>query len=276
MAGRDEARPARTSRVVDFHNHMMPGVDDGAVDAAESREGLERLRDEGVRALITTPHVDASLVLRPDLWEPRMSQMDAAWSGLRAVAAALEPVMPVWRGAEIRLDVPDPDLSDSRLRLAGGAFVLVEFPYFAVPPRSDRTLGWLCGQGWVPVIAHPERYAGVRGDDALIASWREAGAYLQVTTGSLLGRYGGEARELALHLIGRGWVDYLCSDYHARGRPQVAACRTLLDELGAGAQADLLMSVNPSRLLEGDAPLAVPPFPIRRGLWSRLSAALRR
>jgi protein-tyrosine phosphatase len=168
--------------------------------------------------------------------------------------------MRVHRGAELRLDVPDPDLSDERLRLAGGRFVLVEFPYFIVPPRSARVLGWLLDQGWQPVLAHPERYSGVDGDLAAVAEWREAGAYLQVNGGSLLGRYGVAARRLAVGMLARGWVDYVCSDYHARGGPRVTSYGAWLERHGGPETAMRLLSDNPARLLSGELPLPVAPL----------------
>ena len=57
-----------------------------------------------------------------------------------------------------RLDVPDPDLSDPRVRIAGGPLVLVEFPSMQLPPNCEWALHTLRQQGWRPIIAHPERY----------------------------------------------------------------------------------------------------------------------
>lgn len=243
--------------LVDLHNHVIPGVDDGAQDAAESRQALAALSAEGVTALIATPHVELSLAGRQDL-SVRLAEIDLAWTVLEECATGSG--IAVQRGAEVRLDDADPDLSDSRLRMAGGRFVLVEFPYFTVPPRSARVLAALVDAGWLPIVAHPERYSGLDPDLAIVAAWRDSGALLQVNGGSFLGRYGTAASRAATALLGAGMIDYVASDYHARGSPRIREFRDHLETHGGRKQSELLTRTNPRRLLRDERPLAVPPL----------------
>lgn len=260
---------------VDFHSHLIPGVDDGARNGDESRAALEAMRSAGVGAVVTTPHVSGSIVLRPDQFETRMRELDNGWAELVRVRDETVPELDVRRGAEVKLDVPDPDFTDPRLRLAGGRFVLVEFPYFTVPPRSTRVIVAIRERGWIPVIAHPERYRDIESDTALVEEWRAVGAYLQVNGPSLTGRYGPAARSAATLLLERGWIDYLSSDYHARGETGIVEYRAMLAQIGADAQAELLMRTNPARLLNDEPPWPVPPLHARRGLWERIAAVFR-
>lgn len=261
MSGRAEA-------MIDFHNHVIPGVDDGAADAAQSLRALQAFHEQGVRTVVATPHVSGALTRDPAALAARLAELDAGWAQLRETAAGV-PGLQVLRGAEVMLDTPAPDLSEPRLRLNGTRFVLVEFPYMTVPPNAMQALFELGIRGWSPVLAHPERYAGGNGLEA-VEEWRRVGALLQVNGASLLGRYGDEAQRSAWALLERGWVDYLSSDYHARGRCPVAESRAHLEERGAGEQARLLMDENPRRMLAGDAPLPVPPVTPRRPLWRRV------
>lgn len=256
--------------MIDFHNHLIPGVDDGATDLAQSRAALEAFRTQGAEAVICTPHFRASVVARPAELEEFFARLDPAWEGFRAMAAAEFAGVRVERGVEVMLDTPSPDLSDPRLRLAGTRFALVEFPYMSVPPNADRVLFELRLAGWVPVIAHPERYGNLDQGLAPAAEWRRIGARLQVNCGSVTGAYGEAARTLAWGLLRGGHADYLSSDYHARGEPLSAPCRAALEEAGGGEQARLLMDENPRRLLAGQDPLPVPPLEQRRSLVSRL------
>ncbi|MBI1808979.1 MAG: hypothetical protein HYR75_03715, partial [Gemmatimonadetes bacterium] len=125
-------------RRTDFHSHLMPGVDDGARDESFSAAALERFRGEGVGRVVTTPHFMGSLTLVAEALATRLAELDAGWASLQRVAAgegaAHGGALTVARGAEVMLDIPDPDLSDERLRLAGGPFVLVEFPGLQLPP----------------------------------------------------------------------------------------------------------------------------------------------
>jgi protein-tyrosine phosphatase len=255
--------------MIDFHNHLIPGVDDGASDADQTRAALEAFRAQGVDRVIATPHVSGETTLRPAELAEALGKLDRGWAQAQAVAAGF-PDMQLMRGAEVMLDTPEPDLSDPRLRLAGTSFVLVEFPFMVVPPNGPRALFDLKMAGWTPVLAHPERYGNAMESLEDASEWRRVGALLQVNCGSVLGRYGDRAQKLAWGLLKAGWVDYLSSDYHARGTLPVAECRAELERRGAARQAVLLTETNPARLLSGQAPLPVPPIDAPRPLWRRV------
>jgi protein-tyrosine phosphatase len=255
--------------VIDVHTHVLPGVDDGATDLVQALAALASSGAAGVRAIVATPHVDGSTTRVPRERAARLEELDRGWQALSRAAASVSTAV-LHRGAEVMLDVPDPDLSDPRLRLAGTACVLVEFPFMAVPLDAAGALRQLVARGWRPLLAHPERYTeAARGvEDA--ASWVGAGAHLQLNAGSLLGRYGPRARRLGWALLGRGLASVVASDHHARGPVGLAACRAALEQAGASEQASLLFDVNPSRLLADESPLAVPPLRGREPLLRRL------
>ncbi|MDP2479060.1 MAG: CpsB/CapC family capsule biosynthesis tyrosine phosphatase [Candidatus Palauibacterales bacterium] len=269
---------------IDLHSHLIPAVDDGARNAFDARDGLAVLASDGVRRVVATPHVQASILADPAARARRMTELDMGWRLLRNVRDELPEDAPVLeRGIELLLDAPEPDLSDPRLRLAGGSAVLVEFPFLRIPMYAERQLAGLIEAGWTPVVAHVERYAELGRSLAQIARWREMGAVLQVNAGSLLGRYGARPRRRARHLLASGWTSLLASDYHARGGPPaLREARGLLlrqtraaeegggEDGGTGVRGAtrLLMGENPRRLLEGRRVLPVPPL-ARRAAWRR-------
>jgi protein-tyrosine phosphatase len=255
--------------MIDFHNHLIPGVDDGAADAEQTREAVETFLSQGVDRVVCTPHVSGEATRRPAEMAELMERLDAGWLQAQEVAKDF-PGMTLMRGAEIMLDTPDPDVSDPRVRLAGTRFVLVEFPFMAVPPHGPRALFQLKMAGWAPVVAHPERYHNAADDFSDAEEWRRVGALLQVNSGSLLGRYGPKAQSLAWGLLERGWADYLSTDWHARGRCPAQEARRALADRGAEEQAVLLTETNPERLLASQAPLPVPPVQTAAPLWRRL------
>lgn len=254
--------------MIDFHNPLAPGVDDGAADLEEARVALAGLSGQGVHTIITTPHLQGSLA--GERLQARLGELDEGWERLRALAAAEFPALRVERGAEVMLDILAPDLSDPRTRLADTRFVLVEFAHMAVPRNADQPLFQIKSSGWAPVLAHPERYSGLGSALDQVEHWRRMGTHLQVNAGSLLGRYGPRAREVAWRLVELGWADYLCSDYHARGRLSLVAAREALVARGGERQAELLLETNSARLLAGDPPLEVPPLPRPRSVLQRI------
>lgn len=256
----------------DLHSHLVPGVDDGAPSVEDALEGVGRMVDAGFERIVTTPHLDGSLTRQPDAFASRMERMDRAWKGVRDAVSEAHPELDFRRGHEVMLDQPDVDLSDERVRLAGTSFVLVEWPGLQVPPQTSRVLSRIRFGGLRPVVAHPERYRGLDRELRIVDEWRGAEAFLQVSYGSLVGRYGDRARRNAFRLLNRGWADYLSTDFH--GRPHLElyvreARRALLEE-GGEEQFALLARENPARLLRDQEPLPVPELGLDRSFWQRL------
>ena len=258
--------------LTDLHNHLVPGVDDGARNLDESRDSLHRLRALGVHTVVTTPHLDGSLTRDPVILEARLSEVDRAWESLRGMAEAEFPDLELFRGHEVMLDIPDPDLSDPRIHLADSDFVLVEWPGLQVPPSTLPVLDMLIRSGLRPIIAHPERYRGLDRETNLPGEWRSRGALLQVNFGSLVGRYGDLPLKRAVTLLERGWVDVMASDFHGRNHlsPSLKEAEEALSEWGGGDRFDLLAGVNPGRILRGQDPFPVFPLIVNRGVWQRL------
>lgn len=246
--------------MLDFHNHLMPGVDDGAATLEESRLGLAAFRAERVVDVITTPHLRASMIDHPHELDPFLAAMEEAWSALKGLATEEFPEMSLERGMEVMLDIPAPDLSDPRVRLGGTSFVLIEFPFMSIPPHSVPALRNVVERGWVPVVAHPERYRNMTANHDLVEHWRDAGARIQVNSGSLVGQYGAAARTIAWELLRRGCVDYMSSDYHSRGKLLVTDAAAALEKRGGSLQLHTLMTENPERLVRNEMPIPVEPL----------------
>jgi protein-tyrosine phosphatase len=206
-----------------------------------------------------------------------MEEIDRGWSILRDGAGGQFPDLELRLGFEVMVDIPDPDLSDPKLRLGGTGFVLVEWPHLKVPPGTPAVLERLRDGGLRPIIAHPERYTGYDRDLSLVGIWREMGILLQMNFGALLGRYGEDPRVRASLLLERGWVDLLSTDFH--GRPHlplsVAEVREVFLRSEAEEQFRLLTTENPGRIMDDLPPLPVPPILRRKGWREKLREAFR-
>lgn len=256
---------------VDIHSHLVPGVDDGARTLEDSLESIGRMVDLGVRAIVTTPHFNASLLGGP-MGVARIEEVEAAFSELSEAVRKQYPDVWLARGFEIMMDDPDPDLSDPRLRMAGTDFVLIEWPSMQVPPGTESAVRRLVSRGWHPIVAHPERYRAPQAMVPLAQSWKNAGAFLQVNIGSLVGRYGARAERRAWELLQAGKADYLASDHH--GRPhielQLDEVVAKLEERGADEQVKTLLRSNPRRIIDGLEPLPVRPVEADTGWRAKI------
>jgi tyrosine-protein phosphatase YwqE len=257
---------------VDFHSHLMPGVDDGAQTLEDALDGVERMMAAGVGRIVTTPHFSGGLTRNPEALAARLRELDGAWTLLSDAVRGRWPDLVLGRGAEVRLDDPAVDLEDARLRLDGGTTVLVEWPGFRVPPRSAEMISALVESGVRPVIAHPERY-GTRGSDLeLMDSWKGAGALLQVNQGSFVGRYGKQVQRAAELVLESGMVDCICTDFHARPHYELSLPKAR-DRFRRAGQEDAfihLAGTNPARILDGEDPIPLSPISLDVSAWRRV------
>jgi protein-tyrosine phosphatase len=255
--------------MLDFHSHLMPGVDDGAANVDESRAGLNAMVADGITGIITTPHIGASLIER-GMADQYLEKIAAGWATLQSLVAAEFPKLKIARGFEVMLDVPHPKLDNPVFRLAETPFVLVEFPFMNIPPNSTHPLRELRDAGWMPILAHPERYVNVEQQLGLVEHWRDAGAFLQINAGSIVGNYGSRAKKVAWTILEAGHADYMCSDYHSRGKCSVAAAFAALREKGMDMQADSLIW-NAKRVIRGERPMQLEPFTGKKGrAWKKV------
>jgi protein-tyrosine phosphatase len=251
--------------LADFHNHLLPGVDDGARTLAESIAHLRTLRSEGVTRLAVSPHLSGRLVHEAGAFHERLALLEAAFEALRASCAGRDDVPDLIFGQEVLL--PDAEMaalvcSEPRVGIRGTSYVLIEFG-FDLPEQPLAIVRAVLAAGRQPIVGHPERYR--RNGEIVgieeIRSWKREGAILQINGGSVLGDYGEAIEGLAWQLLAEGLADVIALDHHGDSRPvspgQVAQT---LAARGAIEQARLLLSENPQRILSGRPTVSVPPW----------------
>jgi protein-tyrosine phosphatase len=231
--------------------------------------------EQGITHVIATPHLRASNTKLPADFQRKLGEIDARWCELVNAATERIPKMKLDRGVELALDDPDPVVADPRLRLAGTGFVLVEFPWFTIPPNSTHPFERLRAGGYTPIVAHPERYENVDEKLDVLRDWKLQGALLQLNAGSLVGAYGPTIEGRAWQVLEAGLADYLCSDYHARGICLIRAGRERIAARDQNFPVKTLSGRNGERLLDGLPPVPVPPLREKKSRWTRLKRAIR-
>jgi protein-tyrosine phosphatase len=259
--------------LLDFHNHLIPGVDDGSQSIETSVEALTVMSAQGIADVITTPHFQASLLHRPEAAQMYLDHVQDQWQLLLRTARENFPRVTLYRGFEILLDAPTVDLADERLRLAGSRFVLVEFPFISIPPHSADALFNIKIQECEPIVAHPERYADVQKDPLLVKEWLRVGAHLQANAGSFIGQYGRAAEKTVWKLLELGLLSYVCSDFHAFGACHTEPAFKAIEQRYGPEVPRLLFSENPLKILKSEIPLPVQPPP-RKGIVNQLRSRL--
>lgn len=234
----------------DIHCHMMPAVDDGA-DSLEAACAMARAAaEDGVRAVILTPHCSvpgARFHLLPEQILDRTAQFQAE---------LIERNIPldILPGAEV-LATPDfPSLfaRGEYLTLNRSRYFLVEFVFEEDPAFTLYIVETIANAGLIPVIAHPERYRFVHRAPDLVQDWRRLGALLQVNKGSLSGRFGEDARYTATRLLTGRRASLIASDAHgvSQRTPMLFHCKKAVEKLCGTAYAKELFVRMPARILD--------------------------
>jgi protein-tyrosine phosphatase len=248
-----EERIAVHTELVDLHNHILYGVDDGAADLDESLEIARQFVSEGVTRVAATPHYNAD---NP----PERRGADA--NTVRSKIAELQPALDnagiplsVLPGNELYLTAASPDLlaAGTVCFLGGGTSALVELSLFSAerPLYLDDLIFRLQLGGYQLVLAHPERYGFVAREVSALDTLTSGGLLLQLTAPGLLGDYGGGVRRTAERLLRRGSYSVAASDRHHPGTNRsLAALHERITRLTDGDTADLLLCENPARVLE--------------------------
>lgn len=198
--------------MIDLHTHILPSVDDGPADIEESirivRDGME----DGVSAFVLTPHVKDE-----GDWE-RLDLIRQAFISLKDECAARGIGARLIIGAEFLLtpSLPERLKKNSTLTINGaGRHVLIELPFHQFPIYAEDRVFQLLIDGFIPVIAHPERYTYLNKKWDVFKKWAESGVMFQVNTGSLNGKYGIIVKWRAKSLLKNGLVNFLGSDIHS-------------------------------------------------------------
>jgi tyrosine-protein phosphatase YwqE len=206
--------------MTDLHTHLLPGVDDGVETLEESLETLAFLQSVGVERIFLTPHVMADLQSNtPEALQARYREL------LKDSPSGLELRL----AAEYMLDAGFISLMEKDLLAMPNRHVLVETSYLSPPPNLMNLLYDLTIAGYIPIIAHPERYLYMR-ETADYRKLKDKGYKLQLNLFSLAGTYGIQAGRNAVSLLKLGLYDHVGSDIH-----QLEAYRESLSHLSPSA-----------------------------------------
>lgn len=254
--------------IVDLHNHLLPGVDDGAKSMDESIRHLRLLFDDGVRKLAVSPHLFGWLTEESGGLDARMDRLEEVFLELESTAAHHGDVPELFFSQEILCPTPEiarAVFASERPGVRDSSYALVEFG-FDLACDGAAVVGAVLACGKRMIVSHPERYRRNRNPVSVeeIASWKRAGAALQINGGSLLGDYGDPIRRTAWRLLRDGMADIISTDHHADHRPvSPADVARAIAAQGGKEQARLLMAENTRRILEDRDLVTVPPLPDR-------------
>lgn len=229
--------------MIDLHCHILPQMDDGAHDLDEALHMAHLAVRSGVTDIVVTPHC----------MDGGAQPMAENVAMLQEVLQEIHIPLRLYPGMEI---FATPDTArllqqGSLLTLNGSRYPLVEFDFVSDGEQETQILQSILQAGYIPLVAHPERYEYTQQDPQLLNLWVSMGCLLQVNKGSVLGRFGERTRQLALAMVDRGFATVVASDAHAaRMRtPYLYDTKTFLERHFTPIAAEVLLRDNPWRIL---------------------------
>jgi len=234
-------------KFADMHIHGLFGVDDGP----KTEQGMHKLiaaaYKDGTRVMCLTPHY------HPGYFGENRKKSEQAFAMLQAVAAERYPGLKLYLGNEVRYSPAAIEwLASGACRTLNGTdCVLVDFYQSENQKTIVRVLENLLNSGYIPVLAHAERYDNLSA--GALRDLSRNGVWIQLDVQSLFGGYGMRARFRSKRMLKAGLVDIVSSDAHDLGKrsPGLRKGYEYVAQKYAHEYADAIFYKNAVRLLQG-------------------------
>ena len=257
--------------MIDIHTHILPNIDDGSSHEDITSYYLDRLNEAGIEGVVFTPHyyrgifhnTKDKILLKYDKVLEMIKKKGYKFNTYCSAEVYL-------MGSEVMTDI-----QDNAFMINGSRYVLVENSLFGFSFDMYENLYKLSRLGFKPILAHPERYQELLTKPDLSEDFMYRDVYFQINTGSILGEYGNNVRDLALKLIDKGHAHFLGSDCHCTNGEYnyLKAVEYIRREFG-DKTADILSYEHPLKMINNEN---IPHFylknkakPVKKNLLQRL------
>ena len=236
--------------MIDFHNHILPDVDDGPKSIEESMDMLRFANEQGITQVIQTVHFQ----------HPKMEGKNVDYSYLMSKIDEVQYQIDkenlnikMHLSAEVFYLPNLIEISDNPLlTIGGGKYMLIEFKTNIYPTGYEEEFFRLQSRGITPIVAHPERYRFIQNNLSILQKWIDRGYIIQVDAGSIVGSFGKLVKKTTLKMLDREFVHLVGSDAHNSSKRNfcLAEAYNLIDTLYPQELSKILQQ-NAFNIIEG-------------------------
>lgn len=197
--------------MTDTHSHILFGIDDGSSSLKESIELLKKMKDTGFNNVILTPHYIEGSVFNANNID-KMNRYEMLLEELEKQNIDIN----IYLGNEIFIsnNILSNIKRNQIFSLNNTKYLLIELPFHNKILNLEDIIYEIKIKGYIPIIAHPERYTYFQENKDLIDKLREEEVLFQANYASILGYYGKSSEKLMKYMLKKGYIDYLGTDIH--------------------------------------------------------------
>lgn len=232
--------------MIDFHSHILPNIDDGSRNMEQTVEMLKEAKEVGFTKIISTSHY-IEQYYESDETE-RTELINAVRNNIQGIELYLGNEIYITNNmVQLIKDKKASTINNSR-------YVLFEFPLAAKAMNDKEVIYRLIENGYVPIIAHPERYSHVQENPEYVEELAEMGALFQANYGSIIGMYGKKAEKTVKKLFKENLISFLGSDVHRTEQVYVKIPKIMkkLRKVLSEEQIKKLTTINPQKVLNNE------------------------
>lgn len=231
-------------KVIDIHTHIIPNVDDGSPNLETSIFLIKEQIKQGITDIICTPH------FRRGMFETSKEQIIENFNLLKQEIEKENLNINIYLGQEIyirRYSSLDRIFQENRVfSMNNQKYLLLEFSYTNEIDISEIVFSCKL-KGYVPIIAHIERYeyVGIEEANDIV----EAGGLIQVNASSVIGKHGGKIKKKVKKLIKNNLVSFIASDIHSNRKNYMQKTYKYITKKYGEELANNLFFTNASKII---------------------------
>lgn len=230
--------------MIDFHSHILPQTDDGAISIEETINILKEAKRVGFSKVISTSHY------LEGYYESDENERNDLLNKIKQENVGVE----LYLGSEIYVSENMLEFLKEKKAssINNSRYVLFELPMGNETVLAKEMIYRLIENNYVPIIAHPERYSYVQDNPEYVNELLDMGAMFQSNYGSIIGLYGKKAEKTVKKLLKENLVQFLGSDVHREERVYIFMPKILkkLKKIISSEKLKELTEINPQKVLD--------------------------
>lgn len=239
--------------MIDFHSHILPNTDDGSTSIEETINIIKEAKQAGFTQIISTSHYIQGYYEYDENDRMQLLEKIKKWGQTPADNTNELNGPELYLGSEIYITAEMPELLKEKKAstINNSKYVLFELPLNTESLIAKEVVYRLIENGYVPIIAHPERYSYVKESPEYVKELAEMGTLFQANYGSIIGMYGTKAQKTVKKLLKEDLIQFLGSDVHRTNQiyPKIPKAMKKLKKILPEEKLEELTTTNAQKVL---------------------------